>query len=126
MDKNKLKEGLSVKEIENFTKKHRFEVFFCIAFVFACFFSFFIFSPGWGIFCATVGAIIGLTMTDKVGNFARIVFRFVNKQETTIQIIMGVAGLLVAIFLSPLVFFFLGIHGGKSIHQSLNETKGER
>lgn len=31
MDGNKIKEGVSVKEIENFAKKHRFEVFFLLS-----------------------------------------------------------------------------------------------
>ncbi len=121
MDKNKLKEGLSVKEIEEFTKKHRFEVFWCIALVFACFFSFFIFSPGWGIFFASIGGILGITLADKIENLARSVFGFIAKQEQTIQIVIGVAFLIVSIFLSPLIFLLLGMHGGKSIYRLLME-----
>jgi hypothetical protein len=37
MDGNK--KGVSVKEIEEFTKKHRYEVFFCALFVLTCIFS---------------------------------------------------------------------------------------
>ena len=120
MDKNKLKEGMSVKELEEFTKKHRFEVFFCIAFVFACFFSFFVFSPGWGILLASIGGILGVIFPRKTDNFARKMFEFVNKQEQTVQIIMGIAFLIIAIFLSPLVFLLLGLHGGKSISEMGN------
>jgi len=44
------KEGVSVKEIEEFAKKHRFEVFFCLMFLFACVFGLVgMFRPGWSI-----------------------------------------------------------------------------
>jgi len=124
MDKNKLKEGMTVKELEEFTKKHRFEVFFCIAFVFACFFSFFIFSPGWGILLAAIGGIVGITLPKKADTIARRIFGFVNKQDSTVQIIIGVAFLIVSIFLSPFIFFILGVHGGKSLREIGDSSMG--
>ena len=33
MDEEKKKEGVSVKELEGYAKKNRFEIFFCILFV---------------------------------------------------------------------------------------------
>lgn len=110
------KEGMSVKEIENFAKKHRFEVFFCLAFIFACFFSF-VFFRGWSIPFASAGGILGVLMAGKIDTFSRKMFQFIFKQEQMTQLILGIVGLIFSIFLPPLIFLLLGIHGGKHMHQ---------
>lgn len=121
MDPNKLKEGVSVKEIESFAKKHRFEVFFCLAFLLACFFSF-VFFTSWSIILAAVGGIIGALIPSKVESFARRVFLFFFKQEQTTQLILGIVGLILSIFLPLLVFLVLGMSGGKHLQQMASET----
>ena len=115
MDGNKAKEGVSVKEIEKFAKKHRFEVFFCLKFVLACFFSFVMFGTGWAIILAAVGGVLGVLFPAKIEHFAKKSFQFVFKQEKTVQIILGIVALILAIFIPPLTFFIMGAHGGKSI-----------
>jgi len=121
MNGNKSKEGVSVKEIEAFAKKHRFEVFFCLAFVLACFFTFVLWGPGWSIVAASIGAIIGVLLAGKVTPFSKAVFSFICKQEPTIQLVLGIVGLILAIFLSPLYFLLLGLHGGKDMQHWANE-----
>ncbi len=116
MDKNKLKDGVSVKEIEAFTKKHRFEVFFCLAFVFACFFTFVMWGPGWSVVAAAVGAIVGILMPGKVAHFSKMMFQFIFKHEELTQMVLGIVSLILAIFLPPLIFLLLGLHGGKDMH----------
>ena len=116
-DGNKSKEGVSVKELETLAKKHRFELFFCLAFILACFFSFVMFGPGWSIIAATIGALIGILIAAKVVSFSRSVFQFIFKQEGTTQLVLGVVSLIVAIFLPPLIFLMLGLHGGKDIYR---------
>jgi hypothetical protein len=116
MDGNKSKEGVSVKEIEAFAKKHRFEVFFCLAFVLACFFTFVLWGPGWSAVAAAIGAIIGILLVNKVTQFSKMIFSFIFKQEPTVQLVLGIVALILAIFIAPLYFLLLGLHGGKDMH----------
>lgn len=122
MDKNKPKEGVSVREIEEFTKKHRFEVFFCLAFVLACLFAFVMWGAGWSVVAATIGAVVGILLEEKVANFCKAAFRFVFKQEQTTQLVLGIVFLVLAIFLPPLYFLLLGLHGGKDLHRAAVEN----
>jgi hypothetical protein len=116
MDGEKKKEGVSVKELEAFTKKHRFEVFFCLSFVFACFFSFVFFGPGWGIVFASIGGILGTLLPGKIEHFAKKTYHFIFKQEQTTQMVLGIVTLIISIFLPPLIFLIMGLHGGKSMY----------
>lgn len=116
MDTNKLKEGVSVKEMEAFAKKHRFEVFFCLAFVLACFFSFVMFGTAWAIILASVGGILGVLLPGKIEFIAKKIYQFLFKQEETVLIVLGVVWLAISVFVPPLVFLMLGAHGGKSMY----------
>lgn len=116
MDGDNPKEGVSVKQMEAFAKKHRFEVFFCLAFILACFFTFVMWGPGWSIVAAGVGAVIGVLLVGKVTHFSKMVFGFIFKQEQTTQLVLGIVALILAIFIPPLYFLLLGLHGGKDIH----------
>ncbi|HEY2810173.1 MAG TPA: hypothetical protein VGJ00_02130 [Rhabdochlamydiaceae bacterium] len=126
MDGNKLKEGVSVKEIESFAKKHRYEVFFCLAFILACFFSFVMFGPGWAIICATIGVLIGVLLSGKVSNMFKNIYHFVFKQEATTQLVVGILLLIIAIFLPPLFFLVLGLSGGKELIHLAMEIGGQK
>jgi len=119
---NKLKEGVTVKELEGFAKKHRFEMFFCALFIFTCFFSFVFFGPGWAVVLGSIGGIIGTLIPAKIESFSKSVFRFVFKQETTTQLILGAVALIIAIFLPPLIFLLVGLHAGKHMHQTAIDT----
>ena len=123
---NKSKEGVSVREIEEFTKKHRFEVFFCLAFILACCFSFVMWGPGWSIITATIGAVIGILLPSKVARLSRSTFQFIFKHEQTTQLVLGVVFLILAIFLPPLYFLLLGLHGGKDMHNWAIDTYNQR
>ena len=118
---NEKKEGVSVKEIHEFTKNHRLEVFFCLVFLFACLFNFVFIGGSWSIITAAAGAIIGVLLPGKVEHFSKSIFHFVFKQENTTQIIIGVAVLIITIFLPILTFFALGLHGGKSMFHLASE-----
>ena len=121
MDKNKPKEGVSVREIEEFTKKHRFEVFFCLAFILACLFTFVLWGAGWSVVAAAIGAVVGILLEGPVSNFCKSAFRFVFRQEQTTQLVLGIVFLVLAIFLPPLYFLLLGLHGGKDLHRTAVE-----
>ncbi len=121
MDDNK-KEGISVKDIENFTRQHRFEVFFCLAFVLAFFFALIMYGAWWSVLGTIIGSIIGILLPQKIGGFSKKLFDFFQKQENTTQLILGAVLLIVAIFLPPLIFLFIGLHGGKEISVRSNES----
>jgi hypothetical protein len=108
------KEGVSVKEIENFAKKHRFELFVCLSFLLACFFSFVFFSA-WSIILAAAGGVIGVLLPSKVDGILQKVRNFCGKQENTTQLVLGIVALILSIFLPPLTFFVLGASGGRHI-----------
>jgi hypothetical protein len=126
VDENKPKEGISVREIEEFTKKHRFEVFFCLAFVLACFFTFVMWGPGWSIIATAIGAVIGILLSEKVTQLSKGVFQFVFKHEQTTQLVLGIVFLVLAIFIPPLYFLILGLHGGKDMHYWAVESYNQK
>jgi hypothetical protein len=126
MDRHKLKEGVSIKEVESFAKKHRFEVFFCLIFVLACFFSFVIWGPWWTIIGATTGGVIGVLSPMKAGMVCHKAFYFIFKQEQTTQLVLAIVGLILAIFIPPLTFFCLGLHGGKDLHKTATDLGSKK
>lgn len=117
MEQEKKKEGVSVKEIEEYAKKHRYEVVFILAFVLACFFSFVFFGTGWGIILAAVGGIVGILLPSKAEMFGSKMFAFVHKQEYVTQLILGVVLLIISVFLPFVTFLLLGLFGGVKLRQ---------
>jgi hypothetical protein len=115
-DQGKKPEGISVSELENFGKKHRFEIFFFVYFILATLFSPVFFSMMWSIYLAGIGAVLGIWFPDKVEGASRAVFAFIFKQEKATQLVLAAAGVLVSFFLAPLIFFTLGLMGGMGIH----------
>ncbi|HVX01167.1 MAG TPA: hypothetical protein VHA52_12155 [Candidatus Babeliaceae bacterium] len=117
------KKGVSVKEIEEFTKKHRYEVFFCLIFLLALIFGCVgYFRAGWNILFAMGGGILGVIFPHKTDSLMRMVFQFIFKQEKIIQIVLGVVGLIFAIFIPFIIFLCLGLIGGRTMHQIAMES----
>ena len=115
MDTKKIKEGISVKEIEGFAKKHRFVLFFALALLLSCLFSF-VFFKGWTMLAAAAGGILGALFPQKFASSFQKIGSFFRKQEEVTQLILLVVGLGLAIFLPILTFFILGGAGGKYFH----------
>lgn len=117
------KEGVSVKEIEEFAKKHRFEVFFCLMFLFACIFGLVgMFSPRWNILLGMAGAALGVILPMKIDQILKSIFHFVFKQEKTILIILGVVSLLIACIFPFFIFLIVGAAGGRMMHHLASTT----
>ena len=117
------KKGVSVKEIEEFTKKHRYEVFFCALFVLTCIFSLVgHFGGKWSIFFGMGGAILGVIFPSKTESLMKMVFKFIFSQEKTIQIVLAVVALIVAIFLPFIIFLALGLIGGRVMNIIAGES----
>lgn len=123
MDK-KIKEGVSVQELENFGKKYLFEIFFVLYFLLATLLTFIFFGAAWSIFLAGVGGILGVWLPKKVEKAAKAAFHFVLKQEKTTKLVLGFVGLIISFFLPPLVFFFLGLIGGTGMHKAASAVGG--
>lgn len=122
MDGNK-KEGVSVKEIEEFAKRHRFEVFFCLMFLLACIFGLVgMFRPGWSILLAMAGGALGVIFPVKIDGLLKKTFHFVFKQDKTILIVLGVVALLLACILPFVIFLLVGAAGGRAMHQMATDA----
>jgi len=125
MDTKKIKEGISVKEIEGFAKKYRFELFFCLSLILSWVFSF-VFFDGWSLLCATIGGLLGMIFSQKVDQLFKKMVVFVRKQEDLTQLILGGAGLILSIFLPFIIYFILGSAAGIMLKQmvpAIVETK---
>ena len=107
MDEEKKKEGLSVKELEGYAKKHRFEIFFCLLFVFASLFTLIFWGPTLSIFLVAIGGIISVFMPNKITQMAQKARNALLSKELTTQLIVAIAALVVAIFLAPIIILFI-------------------
>lgn len=116
MDPKKLKDGFSVREIEGFAKKHRVEVFFVLAFLLSLLFSF-VFFTGWSSLLASIGGICGVLFPKQAEGALKKATAFFAKQEDTTQLILAIAGLVLAMFLPLLIFLLLGSAGGRYLLQ---------
>ncbi len=121
MEENKRKEGISVKEIETFAKKNRFQVAIGLAIVLACLFSFFLSMMGLSVLAVSIGAMLGIFLPNQVENIAKKAIHFVAKQEQTTQLVLAAVLLIISIFLPPFIFLLLGLHGGKDVKKMTSE-----
>lgn len=115
MDEQKKKEGVSVKELEGYAKKNRFEIFFILLFVFASLFTLVFWGAMISIFTTGIGGIIAIFIPNKIDHFAHKMAMALASKEGATQLIIGIAALIIAIFLAPVAFFFFGLHAGKSM-----------
>ncbi len=122
MDK-KLKEGVSVQELENFGKKYHFEIFFVLYFLLATLLTFIFFGAAWSIFLAGIGGILGIWLPNRVEKAAKGAFHFVYKQEKATKLVLAIVGVVVSFFLPPLVFFFLGLFGGTGLRRAASKVE---
>lgn len=126
MDQDKKKEGVSVKEIEQFAKHHQFELFYVLLFVFASLFTLWFWGSVISIFATGVGGILGALFPDKVSAISIKIYTFFFKQERMTQIVLAIVGLILAIFLAPLIFLVIGLHAGKSMMKRAREMASKR
>lgn len=121
MEENR-KEGMSVREIEGYAKKYRFEIFFCLLYIFASLFTLIFWGAVISIFLTGIGGIIGALFPSKVTIYSKKSILFIYKHDKTTQVIIGIAILAVAIFAAPLIFLVTGLQGGRGLVSYSNET----
>lgn len=110
--------GVSVQEIEQFTKKYLNEIFFIVSLVVAMISSMldFFTGPSWTIGCTALFAILSISYPQKVGMIEKKVFHFLDKQDRAIQITLGAVRLVLAIFVPFVLFAELGLLAGLAFH----------
>ena len=122
MDKNKftekLKEGVSVHEIEQFARKHTTEVFTVLALLIGAISSTFHFftGPGLTIMLAAIGAVLGIFFPAPVERGLKQLYSFTYKQEKTTQLVLGAVKIVIAIFVPFILFGVIGLLAGTSYH----------
>ncbi|NGX39802.1 MAG: hypothetical protein KR126chlam1_01135 [Chlamydiae bacterium] len=122
MEEEKKKDGMSVKELEGYAQKHRYEIFFCLLFVLASLFTLVFWGAELSVLLAGAGGIISILMPEKIHNFSKSMSSKISKMEKTTQMIVGIVALIVAIFLAPLVFLVIGLHAGKHMLHHFKEV----
>lgn len=129
MDKNKftdkLKEGVSVQELESFARKHTTEVFSVLAIIIGSISSIFDFftGPGMTIFFFAIGAIAAIFFPAPVEKGLKQLYHFTYKQEKMTEIILGAVKIVVAIFIPFLYFGLLGLLAGTSYHYYIRQAQ---
>jgi hypothetical protein len=114
----KLKEGVSVHEIEQFARTYTMEVFTVAALVIGAISSAWDFftGPKLTIFLFTIGAILGIFFPTPVEKGLKSLYHFAYKQEKTTQVIFGAVKIIVAIFIPFVLFGIFGLLAGTAYH----------
>ena len=122
MDKkfsDKLKEGVSVREIEDFARKYTTEVFSIIALIIATISScwhFFLNGQKLAVFFMALGSILAILFPVPIERGLKGIYNFTFKQEKSTQIILGSVKLVAALFVPFVLFAFFGLLAGTSYH----------
>lgn len=129
----KSKSGVSVEEIEGFTRKYIVEVFSIITIILATISSAWDFftGPKLSLFFAGGAAILAVIFPKQIDNVLGKYFSFVRKQERMSQIIIGIVQIIIAIFIPFIIFAKIGFLAGCSYfehgqrHSMTRRSKGE-
>ena len=129
----KLKEGVSVEEIEKFARKYTNEMFLILSLIIATVSSVFGFftGPSWSLFFAGLLAIVGIALPDQVGMVLNKLSKLQMQSEKSATIIIGIVRLVLSIFIPFVLFAELGLLAGHAFHSitrlysSHNEEKEE-
>jgi hypothetical protein len=124
---DKFKEGISVKDLETLARRYMTEGFVVLAIIIAILssvFNFFV-SSGWGIIFGGLCAAASMSFPKQIMKIAIPAFNFLKKQDTVIQIIIGVVRIIFAVFLPFLVFAVLGVLAGLAFHFIPTQTLGK-
>jgi len=122
MDKNsitdKIKEGVSPQQIEDFARKHTPEVFTTLAIFIATISSIFDFftGSGWALTFIAAGTITAIAFPLLTDGKMKKVYDFCLKQDKTTEMVLGGVQVVIAIFLPFLYFGYLGLLAGTAYH----------
>lgn len=115
---DKIKEGVSVQEVEEFAHKYTAEVFSVLTILVASISSMYDFftGPKMTIAFAAIGMIMGIFFPAAAEKGLKQLYSFTSKQEKMTQMILGLVKIVVALFIPFVVFGFVGLLAGTSYH----------
>lgn len=115
---DKLKEGVSIEEIENFTRKYTNEVLAAAALIIGSVSSAFDWftGPKLTIFFFMLGTLLGIFFQEAVDRGLKQLYAFTFKQEKTTQMILGAVKIIIAIFIPFVLFGMYGLFAGTAYH----------
>ena len=115
---DKIKEGVSVQEVEDFARKYTTEVFSVLAIVIGSISSMYNFFTGPKLTIAfmAIGVILGIFFPAPVEKGLKQFYSFSFKQEKTTQMILGLVKVIVSLFIPFVLFGFMGLLSGTSYH----------
>ena len=122
---DKLKDGVSVDELEGFARKHTTELFSVIAMIIGAISSSYDFftGPKLTILFLTLGALVAVFFPAPVEKGLKQLYSFTFKQDKMTEIILGVVKIVVAIFIPFLYFGLLGLLAGTSYHYYIRHAQ---
>jgi len=115
----KIKEGVSVEELEKFARKYINEVFLILSLIIATITSiakFFTGAPWGSLFFVALGAIIAIALPAQIGKLLKKIFKMISQAEKTVSIIIGIVRIVLSIFIPFILFAELGLIAGYSFH----------
>lgn len=115
---DKIKEGVSVQEVEDFARKYTTEVFSVLAIIVGSISSMYDFftGPKMTIAFIAIGVILGIFFPAPVERGLKQFYSFAYKQEKTTQMILGLVKVVVGLFIPFVLFGFMGLLAGTSYH----------
>lgn len=115
---DKIKEGVSVQEVEDFARKYTTEVFSALAIVIAGISSMYDFfsGPKLTILFTVVGLIVGVFFPAPVERGLKQFYSFSYKQEKMTQIVLGCVKIVAGLFIPFILFGAVGLLAGTSYH----------
>jgi hypothetical protein len=128
---DKMKEGVSVQDMEDFARKYTTEVFSVLAIVIGTISSMYDFFTGakLTLLLLTAGVMVGTFVPAPVEKWLKQYYSFAHKQEKTSQMVLGCVLIVIALFIPFVLFGFVGLLAGTSYHyytrhaQIMSETK---
>jgi hypothetical protein len=122
---DKLKEGVSIDELEGFARRHTTEVFSVLALIIAAISSAFDFftGPKLTIFFTTLGTLAAVFFPVPVEKGLKQLYAFTFKQEKMTEIILGCVRIVIAIFIPFIYFGLVGLLSGSAYHYYIRHSQ---
>lgn len=114
-EKHSKKNGFTVGEIQGKMKKYGLEISLCAIFILTGIFTLiwggiWVF---WAIVLCMVGAVLGILFPMPINKVVTKALEFIYKEKFT-SIVIAVLGIVLAVFLPPIIFALVGVIAGKS------------
>lgn len=115
---DKIKEGVSVQEVEDFARKYTTEVFTVLAIIIGSFSSMYDFFTGPKLTIAflAIGMILGIFFPAPVEKGLKQFYSFSYKQEKMTQVVLGFVKIVLSLFIPFVLFGAFGLLAGTSYH----------